>query len=196
MIARLLHIANTSPPADKKCKERFYAMKQRILRRFGAEDGHDIQHIPGKKCWSCDGTGEYYEPHDCHKCDGTGWFKSPVWVLLKRWKFGRYTFHEPIKRHYRKPDDDLHDRPIIKGYVEHASYSLKKTYRARLILALLFDWQLLWMMSDNWWIRKVISRKCHICKRRLWTTKRWQCSTCQVLSDTKTFLEQDDETPF
>ena len=55
MIGRLLHIANSYPEAvDKK---RFYAMKDRILRRYGRRDGFDIQHVAGKKCWSCDGTG-------------------------------------------------------------------------------------------------------------------------------------------
>lgn len=196
MISRLLHIANSSPPSDKKRKERFYAMKQRILRWFGTEDGHDLQYIPGKKCWSCEGTGGLYEPGGCWKCDGDGWFRAPVWVVLKRWKFGRYTFHEPIQRLYRKPDTNSHPRPIIEGYVEHASYSWKEIHRARFILALLFDWRQLWNRTDNWWIRKVISRKCCTCRRHIWTVKRWQCSTCQVLSDAKVFLEQDNDIPF
>lgn len=196
MIDRLLHIANSCPPADKKNRERFYAMKQRILRWFGTEDGYDLQHIPGKMCWSCEGTGGLYEPHGCYKCDGDGWFKAPVWVLLKRWKFGRYSFHEPIQRLYQKPDTNSHARPIISGYIEHVSYPWKDIHRARFILSLLFDWRLLWSETDNWWIRKVISRKCHTCKRRLWSTNKWQCSTCQVLSDAKTFLAQDNEVPF
>ena len=104
MIARLLHIANSAPPTNKAKRERFYAMKQRILRWFGREDGYDLQQIDGKQCWSCGGTGGYYTEHDCYKCGGDGWYKSPVWITLKRWKFGRYTFHEPIQRLYRKPD--------------------------------------------------------------------------------------------
>lgn len=194
MIARLLHIANSCPPANRNRKERFYAMKQRILQRFGTEDGHDIQYIPGKICFSCEGTGGLYEPHGCWKCDGDGWFKSTVWVVLKRWKLGKYTFHEPIKRHYRKPEEaSSHDRPMIEGYVEHASYSWKQVRRSQFILAMLFDWTLLWMMSDDWWINRVIARKCHICNRHLWTTKQWQCSACERV---KIVLEQDNEIPF
>jgi len=120
MIARLLHIANSCPPPGKAQRERFYKMKQRILRWFGTEDGHDLQHIEGKKCWSCEGTGGLYEPHGCWKCYGDGWFKPPVWILLKRWKFGGYTFHEPLQRFYRKPETHSHARPMIEGYVEHA----------------------------------------------------------------------------
>lgn len=38
-LGRLLHIANSSPPSGKDRKDRFYAMKQRILKLFGTEDG-------------------------------------------------------------------------------------------------------------------------------------------------------------
>lgn len=161
MIARLLHIANSSPPPPGFRRERFYKMKQRILRWFGTEDGHDLQFIEGKTCWSCYGTGEHYAPHDCYKCGGDGWFKPPVWILLKRWKFGEYTFHEPIQRLYRKPDLHSYHKPLIEGYVEHASYPWKDIHRARLILALLFDWRLLWSETSNWRIHLALARKWH-----------------------------------
>jgi len=193
MIARLLHIANSRPPASKTKRERFYAMKQRILRWFGTEDGHDLQHIEGKKCWNCEGTGGLYEPHGCWKCDGDGWFKRPMWVLLKRWKFGAYTFHEPISRLHSKPDTNSFDRQIINGYVEHASYPFKEIDRARIILSLLFDWKLLWSETDDWWLRNAISRRCRLCNRHLWTVKKWQCSSCQRV---KTIIEEDHDVPF
>ena len=192
MIARLLHIANSCPPAGKSHRERFYTMKQRILRWFGTEDGHDLQFIDGKQCWSCEGTGGLYEPHGCWKCGGDGWFKSPVWVVLKRWKFGQYTFHEPIQRLHKKPDIIV-DRPTIKGYVEHASYPMKDIHRAHFVLYLMFDWRLLWSETDHWWIRKVVSRRCGLCRRRLWTTKQWQCSICQRISHV---LPEDHDIPF
>jgi len=193
MIARLLHIANSQPPASKAKRERFYAMKKRILRWFGTEDGHDLQFIEGKKCWSCEGTGGLYEPHGCYKCGGDGWWKSPVWILLKRWKFGGYTFHEPMQRFYRKPDTHSHAKPIIEGYIEHASYPWEKVQRARFILALMFDWRLLWSETDSWLIRKVISRRCGLCNRHLWTVKKLQCSSCQRV---KTIIEEDHDIPF
>ncbi len=193
MIARLLHIANSRPPASKAKRERFYKMKQRILNWFGTFDGHDLQQIDGKPCWSCEGTGGLYEPHGCWKCGGDGWFKSPVWVLLKRWKFGGYTFHEPRTRLYRKPDTNSLDREIIKGYIEHASYPWKDVQRARFILALLFDWKLLWSETDNWWIRNVFTRRCGLCNRHLWTVKQWQCSACQRIENV---IGQDHDIPF
>lgn len=196
MIDRLLHIANSRPPASKGKRDRFYAMKMRILRRFGTEDGHDLQYIPGKICFSCDGTGDMDDKHDCYKCGGDGWFKSPVWVLLKRWKLGGYSFHEPLQRLHRKPDTNSLPRPMIEGYIEHAPYAWHDVQRARFILSLLFDWKLLWSETDNWWLRRVIASRCCICSRRTWNTKQCYCSTCKVLLDAKSFLEQDNEVPF
>lgn len=193
MIARWLHIANSAPPAGKLHRDRFYAMKQRILRWFGTEDGHDLQYIAGKQCWSCEGTGGLYKPHGCYKCGGDGWFKPPAWVLLKRWKFGGYTFHEPIRRLLKKPDTNSHDRELIVGYVKHTSYPWKDIHRARFILALLFDWRLLGHETANWSIRRIISAKCYKCHRRLWTTKQSLCSTCQRV---KLFLPEDHDIPF
>lgn len=192
MIARLLHIANTCPPPGKR-RERFYAMKQCILRWFATEDGYDLQHIEGKICWSCEGTGGLYEPHGCWKCGGDGWFKNPKWIVLKRWKFGKYTFHEPKQKLYHKPDTNSHDRPIIEGYIEHASYPWQKTYLARIALAIMFDWKLLWMESANWTIRRAFARRCLLCRRHLWTTKQWHCSACQRVT---TILEEDPNIPF
>lgn len=171
MIDRLLHIANSCPPTNRRYRERFYLMKQRILHVFGKDDGLDLQHIPGKKCWNCGGTVAFDDPYDCWKCDGSGWYKSPVWILLRRWKLGEYTFHEPIRRLYHKPDTSSHDRPVINDYIKHPSYPLKDVNRARFILSLLFDWRLLWEESERLTIRKAISRKCSVCNRRLWTTK-------------------------
>lgn len=193
MIARLLHIANSAPPASKQHRERFYAMKQRILRWFGTEDGFDVQVIEGKRCWSCEGTGGLYEPYGCYKCGGDGWFKPPVWIILKRWKFGGYTFHEPIERLHKSPDIKSHGRPLIVGYVEHASYRWKDINRARFILALLFDWRLLGHETANWWIRRIMSAKCYKCNRRLWTVKQSLCSTCQRI---KLAIQEDHDIPF
>lgn len=185
-LGRLLHIANSAPPSGKVRKERFYAMKQKILKRFGAEDGHDIQHISGKECWNCDGIGWWDEYDECYKCDGTGWFKHPVWVVLKRWKLGGYKFHEPIKRHYSEPEAELRDRPVIEGYIEHVSYKWNEIERARFILCLLFDWKTLWINTENWLIRKVFQR------RNQWVKIKDPQSTKQV----DVLLAQDDDIPF
>jgi len=199
MIARLLHIANSAPPPGTERRRRFYAMKQRILRWFGTEDGYDLQHIAGKSCWSCGGTGEFYHPHDCYKCDGTGWFKHPVWVLLKRWRFGKYVFHEPVKRFYSKAEAWVQvaksecSIDVIDGYVEHASYSWKDIHRARFILCMLFDWRLLMYETANWRIRRAVSARCYRCHRRLWSVKQSLCSACQ---QPEAVIEQDHDIPF
>ena len=192
-LGRLLHIANSCPPSGKARKDRFYAMKQKILNLFGAEDGHDIQHIPGKVCWNCGGDGLWDEYNECYKCDGTGWHKHPVWVVLKRWKLGGYKFHEPVKRHYREPVADLRDRPVIEGYIEHVSCKWKEIERARFILCLLFDWKPLFADFRNWWVCKAVSRKCHICKKHLWSSKKWQCPKHE---HTEVVIEQDADIPF
>ena len=120
-LGRLLHLANASPPFE--FRKEFYALKEEILERYGTRDGHDVQHIPGKECYTCDGTGifERYngDTDYCYRCGGSGWYKSPVWVVLERFRLGRFSFHIPRKRSYTKPDPDT---TRIHGYIKHASY--------------------------------------------------------------------------
>lgn len=179
MIGRLLHVANSYPGCIDK--RRFYAMKDRILSRFGIEDGFDIQHIEGKQCWSCDGTGGLWEPGGCWRCLD-GWYKRPVWVTLQRYKLGRYTFHLPRERSYEKPEPDV---TRITGYVEHPDYGYDKPRWATILLGLVFDREL-----ANEGIRdvmrrlrlvRVMSRRCLECRRHLWSTKRWRCRSCQAM---------------
>src|SRR6185369_13280700 len=107
ILSTLLHYANLSASSA-----RFYALKNKLLDRYGKTIGYDVQYLDGKKCYTCGGTGVYtgyyWESgeawHDtCNRC-WRGWFKPPVWnVLLKR-KFGKYTFHTPIKRCHSKKE--------------------------------------------------------------------------------------------
>ncbi|MFH1984819.1 MAG: hypothetical protein ABIL58_23505 [Pseudomonadota bacterium] len=110
-IGRLLHAANTSPPC--LARGEFYAMKDRILARFGTLAGHNIQHIK-YDCWGCKGTGVFIgfwhsddedygekwiecEPMKCQKCGGTGVF-AEIWVLLEVHNLGGHRFHRPVFR--------------------------------------------------------------------------------------------------
>lgn len=121
----------------------FYRVKDAILRKYGKPDGYDIQHIEGKQCYKCRGTGRYdrwdnygiYDPDTCWGCAGTGWYRDPQWNCLERFLFGPYTFHRPISRKYGiNPPAlwEVNDRQIIKGYVEHRS-----TWFGRYALALI-----------------------------------------------------------
>lgn len=133
VLSLLLHHAN-------RCDDRrdeFYPIKSRILQRYGMEVGYDIQNIPGKKCYSCGGTGQHarcsmyppYKAYDwdsCWHCIG-GWYKLPQWICLARIRFGRYTFHRPLKREHKVKNPwteeemgwKVMDRPVIKGYIDH-----------------------------------------------------------------------------
>lgn len=136
MIAFLLHHANRAAKNYPYLNE-FYAIKDRLLKN-AAHDGYDIQHIRGKRCHSCDGTGVHekysmyppykvYDTEGCWRCNGTGYYKHPQWICLQRVKFGGYIFHRPLKREYsvRNPwkEDvmgwEVSSRPVIEGYIKH-----------------------------------------------------------------------------
>ena len=146
LLALLLHIANTSPPLIKGNKEGFYRIKDRLLKRWGIHLAYDIQHIQ-KLCFRCDGTGDdaWSEDVECRKCGGTGIYDE-FWVILEKWKFGKYTFHSPWKRYTR---DDLKraglevpDVRMIEGYIQHESYPYHLAMECFYWLALIFDWGL------------------------------------------------------
>jgi len=130
ILAWLLHHANRSSRSIE-----FYVVKDRILSQYGKQIGYDIQHIEGKKCFTCNGTGKYdrwdnygiYDPDWCWHCCGNGYYKDPQWICLARIQFGNYVFHKPLKREkcIKNPFTDenmgwlVSDRPIIQGYVTH-----------------------------------------------------------------------------
>lgn len=101
ILSTLLHHAN------RNCKRKeFYALKQKLVKEYGRFKGYDLQYIPGKKCYSCSGKGRfrkyhyYYRYHyyeTCWNCGGDGWYKIRRLVLLARYEFGEYEFHQPVK---------------------------------------------------------------------------------------------------
>jgi len=115
----LLHHANRLP------SDEFYKIKNNLLKKYGKHICYDVQFIEGKKCYSCGGTGihvyysEYtgkaYDRDTCWHCIG-GWYKRPVWNILAKVQFGKYTFHQPYERSYTKPDNSI---PVIEGYIDH-----------------------------------------------------------------------------
>lgn len=138
LLSYLLWLANSDPPYCHR--ERFYAMKTRILRRYATREGTDLQEIPGKKCW-----GPYQSGclgRRCRRCEGTGWYAFPFWVKLERWRLGSRLFHIPGSRQYQRPDGLVG----IVGRIEHQHVDHWSAREAALWLALAFDRGLFWRM--------------------------------------------------
>ena len=156
ILSTLLHHAN------RECSTvAFYRIKNDLLDKYGRSCGYDVQHIPGKKCHSCGGTGIYTgyywssgeQWHDtCNRCFG-GWYKSPQWNTLAKIKFGRFVFHSPRERFYSEERalEWIAERSggtnqfglitkqngIIEGYVSHNR--AKYGEEAALLLFLIYD---------------------------------------------------------
>jgi len=140
-IGKALHVANSDP--DFLDREIFYAEKKTFLNRFARHDGVDLQHIPGKECFTCGGSGWYQGYHSfsgdpwhdtCNRCYGSGWFKHPVWVWLDRFRICDFVFHTPRERLYSAPVSVYQYRSKVTGYVEHRSYSDDETMLAYYLL--------------------------------------------------------------
>lgn len=128
VLAWLLHHANRHTRAYY-----FYAIKKKLLSKYGTHIGYDVQYIDGKVCFNCNGSGidlehqvEYEEyggaDDEDVKCDRcvNGWFKLPLWIVLQRFQLGKYIFHTPTSKTYKKPDDvDISKNIIINGYITH-----------------------------------------------------------------------------
>ena len=202
MIGKLLHIANSS--ASTVDKRAFYAMKERILRSYGTLDGYDIQFIPGKICFSCEGSGVYVGYHTfsgdqwedtCNRCFGTGYFKDPVWVVLDRYRLGSFVFHCPQERLRKEPDPQ--DVPAtvkrINGYVSHKHYGYRKVVWATLLLAIRFRdaplWRRcvsqLWRSTSACTLVRRLKNHCVDCGRWNGSFRRikWRCRTCESINE-------------
>lgn len=209
LIAWLLYLANSDPPFI--CRQEFYALKERLLRKHGRMDGQDVQHIR-KDCWTCEATGTHPVYKDrCRKCGGTGVYED-AWILLRRWEFMGRIFHIPEGRTTpRLPAD-------IEGYVRHANHG-RAPREAILWLFLLCDWPAFWRLlfgqcsaSRRWypllnlqclafearlaWDRYK-PRRCRLCKR--WTIQPgYQWPTCRKCEAEQVKLWQgiNEEIPF
>ena len=141
ILSTLLHFANREIQNHYRYREEFYRIKDIILKKHGKQVGYDVQHFKGKRCWSCNGTGEHvrysnYPPYraydwsECWSCNGSGFYRMPLWVCLDRIQFGRYVFHKPLKRelHIGNPFNkknlgwEVSANPIIEGRIEHEEH--------------------------------------------------------------------------
>lgn len=184
--AFLLHHANRSVKDFYfgQYTSQFYWRKDAILREHAQFAGYDIQHIEGKKCYKCNGTGDYdrwdsygvWDPDICWSCAGTGWYKDPQWNCLQRYKFGPYVFHSPMKREHCVENPftqeslgwQVSDRPVIQGYVKHESTWFGKYATALLmfgtpyfkpvVVTILKEWR--------WYLERQIGRVTRLFKKR------------------------------
>lgn len=171
ILSTLLHHANRETKADE-----FYKIKDRILTRYGTVVGYDVQFIEGKKCHSCNGTGQFkklnqygfvYDIDSCWHCI-RGWYKRPTWVLLQRIRFGKYIFHKPIEKKYGKANPFINEcgvnKNAIDGYIDHSRTEYGKD--ALVILYLIYDWKGYWKR----WYRSV--GRGWYCHRSWWMSPR------------------------
>lgn len=125
LIAILLHHANRASNifGDKKA---FYTEKERLLKKHGTFLGYEIQHIAGKKCFSCDGSGDewdYYQEilGSCSSCID-GWYKQPFTSVLEKYQLMGFYFHIPKERIYSYNKGSLKLYNVvgeIDGYITH-----------------------------------------------------------------------------
>lgn len=133
-LAWLLGLANAHPPLG--CRREFYALKERLLARWGRVVGVDVQHLIDE-CYGWGFNGCTYNRY-C-KCDGSGVFRER-WVLLVRCEMGGRIFHSRPRPFVSTP------RPMatIRGRILHRRVSAHAATEAQLWLALVFDRPLFW----------------------------------------------------
>jgi hypothetical protein len=130
----LLYLANARGSITPRRKE-FYAMKDRLLRKYGKRIGEDIQHI-AHECygWGFDGC----DGLTCQKCNGSG-VHHHSYVTLERWEFAGRIFHSaPKPIGYTLPKNIN-----IEGRIRH-EIAWKKSGDAMLWLAFFCDQRFFW----------------------------------------------------
>lgn len=105
IVLPLLDAANDSPPV--LARREFYALKERLLRRYATPDGIDVQHIKDE-CYECSGR----EKPGCYRCVN-GVYRERF-VALNRWRWGKHSFHTFKERLSSPPT-----LPTIHGFVRH-----------------------------------------------------------------------------
>jgi hypothetical protein len=143
LIGYMLRCANASPPYNQR--NEFYAMKDRICRRFGKLVGEDLQHII-KHCYTCEDTPGKYGTQSCHRCDGTGIFDEAFYIL-ERWDVGGYIFHRPKSRYSCVPPEGM--SVTIKGHIRHDRVGRFVHLECQILLALIFDRRLAYTLLFN-----------------------------------------------
>lgn len=138
LIARLLHLANSV-----RNNERFFAIKERLLRKHGQFAGHVVQHIKDG-CW---GTESEECGPLCRKCGGTGIY-SEVWVIHHSIAMGGYTFLLPVCREYTQPMASVD----IVGRIKRQYSGLVEREAELWLYLLIGEWEPLRIEMTSTWI--------------------------------------------
>jgi hypothetical protein len=120
-------------------KDRFYALKAKILRAYGEMGGVKVQEII-KRCWGCHNCqNNGYEP----KCDGDGVY-SINRHYLQEYRFGRatqLTFLVPMAYPPAWSEITATDPPDIVGRVPiDPTVSQDQSFRSMITLAVATPW--------------------------------------------------------
>lgn len=208
LLGEVLHCANSRPPDIKE--RQFYALKDRLLQRYGTGDGFDVQHIK-QDCWDCDGTGKLYAEYmhlghltsiyvgKCKRC--TDGIYRQFWVRLERYRLGRHVFHTPKERYYNDPGLTM-QRPLIDGYIRHHNYPGHLPLEAAFWLFLAFEPRLFWQMFGHLGAHKAKTPICWLSNQVYWIScipdnirRKFQHWKWRIESSFKRF-DPDDEIPF
>lgn len=216
ILAALLHYANSRPPFSKS---EFYAVKKRLIQRFGTWDGDDLQHIVAE-CWGYwSNYGDESTPcgPDCRKCGGTGIYRES-WHILQRYTWHGYKFHVWHHQAYSQPQSDHYVNRIV-GRVTHRNYGRWSDEAVLWLYLLTGEWSLLkralcgsrigqWTSLPMLNLQKIcmtwsmwFSRRTCRCGRRYFTWNTgWQiCQKCRRKSEDRESAwesEVENDVPF
>jgi hypothetical protein len=137
-LAWLLALANAGAGGIMYRRD-FYALKDRLLRRYGRVVGEDVQRIVDE-CWGYDQEG--CKGKGCRRCRGTGIWRDRL-ILLERWELGDRVFHRPVREIY-----GAHCATIV-GRITHRDVHARTSAEALLWLTLLFDRRLFWRVLSS-----------------------------------------------
>lgn len=187
--AEWLRLANAAPDGWDRAfpywkSGDFYPLKTRLLRRYAAPDGADLQ-VLALRCRSCvRGTwiSECGRHRDlCWHCDGTGLFRTDV-VVLKRWEFAGSVFHEPTHRVRGVNEVELVEwrakdfRGVIEGKVTHEAVPWKVARVAWLRLLWVYERPAFWAAIERMIeaaAEERIGRLKGWADRLLWRAEEW-----------------------
>ena len=188
----LLHLANADPPMSR---EPFYRLKDRLCRRYGSFDGHDLQHLV-QPCWGSHGErdeGPARSPAICSKCGGTGIYRER-WVRLERWRVETYLFHRPVDSTSIPPIQRYftgYGLPMIEGYVQHQRHGRCHAEACLWLYLLCGEWRLWWHTLTTAWasgwygwpmlpmlLLQRLASWSRVRTRRTWPYVRQRCNTC------------------
>jgi len=133
----------------------FYELKDQVLKAYGRPDGNDLQELPAKPCWECNGIGKVptyissngllvkVDTERCPDCHGTGEYAGKLYVQLVRRKLAWYTFHKPGGTTYDYGVAVQHwsHKNLIHGLIKHDPNPKWLGYWCRIALNMLFNFQ-------------------------------------------------------